>query len=262
MPFIADAYHLNRFEALIKAWKRKLILAHKVCLLQDGPILHLTVVEYAFVNYQSNPLRSLKDFLTSDDEEIEDEELRKKIFNNLCQVTNQIHELGVPHLSINPEKVWIKNNSKVYLLPFDVHYEENTDTYAMWYSAPEYLFNSPEYYFNYECDVWSLGCIFYDLFINSPPLFASVDPHAKLIRLFELLGFPDLEHVPYMNADTHEHLHQNVFLKEWKIRNMPQIFDLIQNLHPPIATAFLNMLHFNPHDRPTINFKSLFNGKV
>ena len=43
---------------------------------------------------------------------------------------------------------------------------------------------------------------------------------------------------------------------------MPQIFDLIQNLHPPIATAFLNMLHFNPHDRPTINFKSLFNGKV
>ena len=52
--------------------------------------------------------------------------------------------------SINPEKIWLKNNTRVYLLPYDVHYEENNDKYAIWYTAPEHLFNSPEFYFNYE----------------------------------------------------------------------------------------------------------------
>jgi hypothetical protein len=119
-------------------------------LLQDGKILNITTVEYGYVNYQKSGLRSLKDFLCSDEEITKDYELRNEIYYNLLNMVNQLHEMGVPHLSINPEKIWLKNNTRVYLLPYDVHYEENNDKYAIWYTAPEYLFNSPEFYFNYE----------------------------------------------------------------------------------------------------------------
>jgi serine/threonine protein kinase len=252
MPFIWDAYHINRFRALIEAWKRQLILAHRICLLQDGKILNITTVEYGYVNYQKSGLRSLKDFLCSDEEITKDYELRNEIYYNLLNMVNQLHEMGVPHLSINPEKIWLKNNTRVYLLPYDVHYEENNDKYAIWYTAPEYLFNSPEFYFNYEWDVWSLGCIFYDLFVGTPPLFASIDPHSKLIKLFELLGFPQLEYVPYINEDAYENLHENVFQKEWKIGHMPHIYTMLEDVDPQIANTLLNMLHYNPHERPCI----------
>ena len=253
MPFIWDSYHLNRFEALIKAWKKKLILAYKIWLLQDGPVLSLTTVEYGFVDYKLEQLRSLKDYLASDEGQEKDSIASRTIFWNLLKVTKEIHDLGVPHLSINPEKVWVKNNAKVYLLPFNVHYEDWEDSYSIWYLAPEYLFNSPEFYFNYEWDVWSIGWIFYDLFVGSPPLFYCVDHHAKLTKMFEILGFPDVSSVPYMNEDTHSQLYNWIYMKQWRIGNQPFIYELIQFIHPPIATILLNMLHYNPFDRPCIN---------
>lgn len=253
MPFIWDSYHLNRFEALIKAWKMKLILAYKICLLQDGPVLSLTTVEYGFVDFKTEKLRSLKDYLSSEEGMEKDSITNRTIFCNLLKVTKEIHDLGVPHLSINPEKVWIKNDTIVYLLPFNVHYEDWDDAYSMWYLAPEYLFNSPEYYFNYEWDVWSIGCIFYDLFVGNSPLFYWVDHHAKLAIMFELLGFPDINSVPYMNEETHIQLYNSVYMRQWRIGNQPHIYELIQYIHPPIATILLNMLHFNPYDRPCIN---------
>ena len=190
--------------------------------------------------------------MNSHDEETRDLAVRERVFLNLLEAVNRVHDLGVPHLSINPETIWVENNSEVLLFPFRVPYEEETEAYPMWYLAPEYLFNSPEYYFNHEWDMWSLGWIFYDLFTESPPLFASKDPHSKLIKLFEVLGFPDLEHVPYINEDTHMYLYTHTFVKECKQSKMPEIFSLIDHITPPLAAILMNMLHFNPHDRPWV----------
>jgi hypothetical protein len=210
------------------------------------------VVEYGYVNYNATKMQSLKAFLSSEEEITKDPTVRQQIFFRLLETVNNIHDLGVPHLSINPESIWIENNKNVYLFPFKVNYEEETDSYALWYTAPEYLFNSPEYYFNYEWDVWSLGCIFYDLFSFRPPLFASRDPHSKLIKLFEVLGFPSLEHVPYINEDTHEYLYEHTFKKECSLENLPQIYRCVEHMQPSLATILLNMLHFNPNERPMV----------
>jgi len=40
-PFIADDYHINRLEALIKAWKQQLVLMDGVCLMSNGHTLDL-----------------------------------------------------------------------------------------------------------------------------------------------------------------------------------------------------------------------------
>lgn len=84
-------------------------------------------------------------------------------------------------------------------------------------------------------------------------MFASVDPHSKLVKLFELLGFPQLEYVPYINEETYEKLHENVFMKECKIGDIPHVYSMLENVDPQIANTLLNMLHYNPHERPCIS---------
>lgn len=56
-----------------------------------------------------------------------------------------------------------------------------------------------------------------------------------------------------MNEETHAQLYSEVFLQECNIGSQPYIYELLEHIHPPIATILLNMLHFNPHDRPCID---------
>lgn len=113
-------------------------------------ILFYDLNYFRYVNYEKTRLQSLKAFMKSHDEETRDLAVRERVFLNLLEAVNRVHDLGVPHLSINPETIWVENNSEVLLFPFRVPYEEETEAYPMWYLAPEYLFNSPEYYFNHE----------------------------------------------------------------------------------------------------------------
>ena len=149
-PFICDTLNLNRLKVLIKAWKDKIILAQKICLIEDGAILYLTVVEYGRIEPNKTGLKSLKEFLSSEEPEYTDINTRSQIFFNLLYAVNQIHVLGIPHLMINPERIWIKDNLKVYLLPFDVSAEVHNDPYSVYYTAPKYFLDSVEYHLNYE----------------------------------------------------------------------------------------------------------------
>lgn len=64
---------------------------------------------------------------------------------------------------------------------------------SLWYKAPEILFCSSSY--STKCDIWSIGCIFYEL-VNGKPLFSNarseVDMIMKMVKIFGSIKSDDL----------------------------------------------------------------------
>ena len=203
-------------------------------------MLYLTIVEYGHWDYAKTGLRSLKDFLI--DEQTQNLEVRSQVFYNLLYAVNQVHCLGIPHLSINPERVWIKNKTKVFLLPFEVSIEDNSDTYFIWYTSPKYFLKSTEYHLNYEWDLWSIGCIFSDLFIGMPPLFASVAPHHEIQQLLEALTVENLEQVFIQNSENTENPYQNTLRNDLLNNGLQHVLEILDNINPSISCIILNIL--------------------
>ena len=51
---------------------------------------------------------------------------------------------------------------------------------SLWYRAPELLLKMP---YNYKIDIWSLGCIYYEL-IHKQVLFKGKDEHDQLNLIY------------------------------------------------------------------------------
>jgi len=62
--FYIDYSHLERFEALIKAWQKGFILAHNIVLLNDMGSLKLVIVEFGYLDIREG-LISLRDTFSS-----------------------------------------------------------------------------------------------------------------------------------------------------------------------------------------------------
>ena len=59
---------------------------------------------------------------------------------------------------------------------------------TLWYKAPEILLGSP--YYQYSADMWSAGCIFWEL-VTGNSLFPGIDTdHNQLVTIFKRLGTP------------------------------------------------------------------------
>ena len=58
----------------------------------------------------------------------------------------------------------------------------------MWYRAPEIFFGALEY--STPVDVWSVGCIFAELFLGRP-LFYGDSEIGMIVKITEIFGKPD-----------------------------------------------------------------------
>lgn len=170
--FLADHQHLERFEALIWAWQSGHILAHNIVLLNEEGLLKVCVVEYGYLDFKDGYL-SLKDWFWKDISVWN----KLKVYKQVLKLVRKLHKIGEPHLSLNPERIWLWGDFKhlttveVFLSPFTIDFENPDDvTSDLWYAPPEYLFNSPDFYNWFECDLWSLGCIMFEVFSPLPLL--------------------------------------------------------------------------------------------
>lgn len=64
---------------------------------------------------------------------------------------------------------------------------------SLWYRAPEIIFNNP--LINEKVDIWSYGCILYEMFTGNPLFPADSDDDLKY-KMFHLLGIPSMEEWP------------------------------------------------------------------
>lgn len=111
------------------------------------------------------------------------------------------------------------------------------------YRAPELIIGNPNY--GFEIDVWSLGCIFAELFLKSP-LFHGINDFQILLSICEVMGSPSPRDLP----DSPEYL---------LLRDLPTFsglgFGRLYSAHPEFGREeedFLRqMLRFDPKERLT-----------
>lgn len=73
---------MERLEALISAWGKGIVLAHKICLLNEGGMMKVCVVEYGYLDIKDGKLCSFKDYLRSKKGGLK---LKLKLFKLLVQ---------------------------------------------------------------------------------------------------------------------------------------------------------------------------------
>lgn len=64
---------------------------------------------------------------------------------------------------------------------------------TLWYRAPEILLGN--YYYDEKIDVWSVGCILYEI-MTGKPLFPSENETQQIRKIIEVCGYPDEETWP------------------------------------------------------------------
>lgn len=87
------------------------------------------------------------------------------IFKQITLAVNYCHQNYLIHRDVKPENILIIDNevklADFGLAKYDFFNEPKSfDVVSLWYRAPELLLNLP---YNYKVDVWSLGCIYYEL---------------------------------------------------------------------------------------------------
>jgi len=120
-------------------------------------------------------------------------------------------------MELCPKNIWIEDEFQVYLRPFklqvDPESKKNDKSHdkkpksKYWYSSPEFILrtfnlneedsldnsddsldsNEDKSVNHFTNDIWSLGCIFADMFVSLTPIFQAIEPFDKLVRIFEVI---------------------------------------------------------------------------
>ncbi|OMJ73422.1 hypothetical protein SteCoe_27904 [Stentor coeruleus] len=235
--------NMTRMDALIKAKDNNLVLADEIYINQVNS-LALVYTVMPFLTDSQSSLRSLlnADVLTSSQ--------KARIFQNLSSLIASLHELGVPHLELSPDSVYVENESTVYLKPYrivpDIYIEES------YYCSPEVLSGIPYYLQQFTSDCWSLGCIYAELFISLAPLFQAPSAQEKILKMFEVLGTPNFQEVEeYLTWENYLELKTLAKQSKEPIKHM--IFSSVSGKEKDLVLGMLSFaLSFAIDKRPEI----------
>ena len=131
-----------------------------------------------------------------------------QILISIIKAMIYFHKYNFSHCNIHPNNIYIniKKNNFVYFGPPKIVSNYINDSTYLWYSSPEEYFMEKD--FGNSNDIWSLGCIICELFFINFPIFQAYSPNEKIIKIFDILGFPSLEDVYYINKYQYDSLHK------------------------------------------------------
>ncbi|XP_064316870.1 MAPK/MAK/MRK overlapping kinase isoform X5 [Phalacrocorax carbo] len=119
----------------------------------------------------------------------------KKIKNymyQLCKSLDYIHSNGIFHRDVKPENILIKQNT-LKLGDFgscrSIYSKQPHTEYisTRWYRAPECLLTNG--YYSYKIDMWSAGCVFYEI-TSFQPLFPGSNELDQISKIHDVIGTP------------------------------------------------------------------------
>ena len=137
----------------------------------------------------------------------------KDVLNALLFLTNESPK--IIHGDIKPENILFKSDDSFHIVLGDFglsvilknDYKKYTKLIqTRWYRSPEIIYKIP---FNEKIDIWSLGCIIYEL-IASRPLFKSYSDNDHLAYIHYIIGLPRRdfiksgEHIKLFYTDTYK----------------------------------------------------------
>ncbi|KAM0791264.1 hypothetical protein ACM66B_005740 [Microbotryomycetes sp. NB124-2] len=165
--------------------------------LSMGLELHSQTIYRAYRSYVKAGHKSMPPFLV------------KVYMWQVVRAVAYCHALGVCHRDLKPHNVMIDpKTGRATLIDFgsakvlrkgdmNVSY-----TCSRFYRAPELIFGATDYTF--AIDMWSLGCIFAELF-NGAVLFAGSSGIDQLVEIIKVLGTPTKDEICEMNSTYREH---------------------------------------------------------
>ncbi|CAG9576804.1 protein kinase-like protein [Leishmania major strain Friedlin] len=123
----------------------------------------------------------------------------KSIVYQILRAVAFLHDSRILHRDLKTSNVLLREDGYVKVCDFGLGrlYREGqalTPTVVtLMYRAPELHFGVVDY--SHKMDVWSVGCIFAELFLRRPLFHASTDSH-HLLAVCEVLGIPTEESFP------------------------------------------------------------------
>ncbi|KAH7352521.1 hypothetical protein KP509_19G049800 [Ceratopteris richardii] len=163
-----------------------------------------------------------------------------------------IHSANVLHRDLKPANLFINANCDLKIGDFGLartSFSSEVDfmteyVVTRWYRAPELLLNAAEY--TAAIDVWSVGCIFMELFIHEP-LFPGRDYMHQLRTIAKLIGVPNESNMDFVKGDNAKR-----FLRELPKYEKQSLREKYPMVPPEAMDLVEKMLEFNPARRITV----------
>mmetsp|Transcript_9942 Transcript_9942/g.14877 ORF Transcript_9942/g.14877 Transcript_9942/m.14877 type:complete len:573 (+) Transcript_9942:142-1860(+) len=165
-----------------------------------------------------------------------------------------VHSMNILHRDLKPSNLLVNGNCDLAICDFglargfDSDSEEALTEYVVtrWYRAPELLCDSSIY--SKPVDVWSVGCIFAELFVHKP-FFRGDNPRHQLETILSKLGCPPMHRLDFISSKAV----LNVLSKAHG-KPKPNFESLFPKDANPLALDLMKkMLEFIPDDRITVD---------
>lgn len=122
----------------------------------------------------------------------------KRYMKDILSGINYLHSRRFFHRDLKPANILIDKNDTLKIADFGLirNFEVPTaplthEVVTLWYRPPEILIQEEGTY-DLGTDIWSIGCIFGELFMLEP-MFAGRSDISQLLGIFQILGTPNDE---------------------------------------------------------------------
>lgn len=185
---------------------------------------------------------------------------KNHIIYYMKQIINSIKECRdnfIIHRDIKPSNIFITDNNEIKLGDFGLARRvkqgavHTSHVVTLYYRAPELLLGSKDY--SYEVDMWSVGCVLFEMMAKKPLFFTEFKNHnvdiAQMDLIFSICGTPNIKEWQELEKLDKNSLFKNKIpkpnkLKEYLQKNLPICF------HGAID-LLLKMLEITPSKRIT-----------
>ncbi|XP_048339233.1 MAPK/MAK/MRK overlapping kinase isoform X1 [Sphaerodactylus townsendi] len=162
----------------------------------------------------------------------------------LCKSLDHMHRNGIFHRDVKPENILIKQDL-LKLGDFgscrSIHSKQPYTEYisTRWYRAPECLLTDG--YYSYKMDMWSVGCVFYEM-ASFHPLFPGSNELDQISKIHEIIGTPPKKTLVKFKQSR-------MMSFDFPVRKGKGISPLMPNLSRKSLALMYGMLQYDPDDR-------------
>jgi mitogen-activated protein kinase 7 len=215
----------------------------------------LATKNFMFVESESLEF-NLREILTAKKNCLSNQHIKYIFYQMILSVAN-LHDKGIEHLNLSPSSFMIDKHCEVKLNDFSSANPiflpkriEMKSTYQNYYTAPETILNNGNNdHCSYKSDIWSLGCIFFEL-LEGKNVFYHERFYLEQIKwMFKLLGTPTRTNMSWI---------KNTQAKNWvsklkkEPKRLPSSYLGQKDLSAKTTDLLNKMLAINPHERLSV----------
>lgn len=207
-------------------------------------------LKFEHVDYNLDQVISLSSHSLTND-------LTQYIFYQIVLGVSYLHSMKVQHFDLKPSNIFVKKNMNVKIAGFGMAkptFLEEKDTPVLvkqdFFTSPESILNNNK---NEKCpfkaDIWSIGCIFFEL-LNKKCRLGQKRHYLELLNLMmKLIGKPEESKLDFIKNDS-----AKAWIRNQKNYSQIQPSMYLENKKVPESSKHLlnQLLKFNPKERPSI----------